>query len=46
MKFSTKMYCKPYKSTTNFMLNIVRKPVSTNARTVRISDVKYNLWAG
>jgi len=40
-KFGTKMYCKPYKNTTKFTLNVVHKPVSTNARTVRISDVKY-----
>jgi len=25
------------------MLNIVRKPVSTNAMTVRLSDVKYQV---
>jgi hypothetical protein len=36
------MYCKSYKNTNNFTLNVVRKPVSTNARRVKISDVHYN----
>jgi hypothetical protein len=37
-----KKYCKPYEHITNCTLNVVRKSVSTNGRTVRISNIKYN----